>query len=524
MAEAPDAGDAALSGRIGSIAARARPGASGVDERRVARLKWVIGTPYFVQGTSNLAEIPILYFIKFTLGMGDAGGQLFSSLRGIGWLVKPLWGLISDRIPLFGYRRKSWFVLMACLAVVFWGLAAALAYGGVRVPIAYLITFNLAFATYAFVDVVCDALMVTEGRRLRRVGAFVNFQWTVLAVANAGAVLLGGWLQSRVQGGTIATWAVFLLTGVPPLFTAAVGLRNIDEPKVPRSERPRLRAPERAKLLPQGIGAFAALRDLPARFRAFRRSNRPIWLLALFIFFWNFSPSIGYIERSYLIDVRDFRALSFGVILSAGSLVFLASILAYRWIVRRFPGVCWDQYLYAMIGLALLSFPLSFFLYLNPDHPWWDYVYFTLPDALNPLPAWNRYEWFRLIFQTVLGFASIPAFMIPLTVAGETVRLEYAGMGYAFLTALSNATNMIEGLVGAGLYQLFTRPWMAWLIEAFRGSPLDIAHTADERTLILEMFVYISLLFTLLTIPFLYLLRREFERRGITINLGQAKP
>jgi hypothetical protein len=87
---------------------------------------------------------------------------------------------------------------MACLAVVFWMITAALAYVGVRVPLVYLITFNLAFATYAFVDVVCDALMVTEGRRLRRVGAFVNFQWTVLAVANASAMFLGGWLQSKV--------------------------------------------------------------------------------------------------------------------------------------------------------------------------------------------------------------------------------------------------------------------------------------------------------------------------------------
>ena len=69
-----------------------RAGTATTDERRVARLKWVIGTPYFVQGTSNLAEIPTLYFIKFTLGMGEAGGQLFTSLRGLGWFVKPLWG------------------------------------------------------------------------------------------------------------------------------------------------------------------------------------------------------------------------------------------------------------------------------------------------------------------------------------------------------------------------------------------------------------------------------------------------
>lgn len=64
---------------------------------------------------------------------------------------------------------------------------------------------------------------------------------------------------------------------------------------------------------------------------------------------------------------------------------------------------------------------------------------------------------------------------------------------------------------------------MAWLIEAFRGSPLDIAQTADARTLILEIFVYISLLFTLLTIPFLYLLKRELDCRGIAIRLGRGE-
>ena len=100
---------------------------------------------------------------------------------------------------------------------MFWALTAAIAWAGVRLPVVYLLTFNLAFATYAFVDVVCDALMVTEGRRLGRVGSLVNFQWTVMAVALAAAVLLGGWLQEKVEAGAIRPWLIFLLTGIPPL-------------------------------------------------------------------------------------------------------------------------------------------------------------------------------------------------------------------------------------------------------------------------------------------------------------------
>ena len=122
-----------------------------------------------------------------------------------------------------------------------------------------------------------------------------------------------------------------------------------------------------------------------------------------------------------------------------------------------------------------------------------------------------------------MGFASIPAFMIPLTVAGETVKLEYAGMGYAFLTALSNVTGMFEGVVGPVLFSVFKQPWMAWLLDAFQSSVLNLAHTTDQRTLILELFVYISLFFTVLTIPFLVLLQRELDRRGIVVHLGEPE-
>ena len=125
-----------------------------------------------------------------------------------------------------------------------------------------------------------------------------------------------------------------------------------------------------------------------------------------------------------------------------------------------------------------------------------------------------------LITQTVLGFATIPAFIIPLTIAGETVRVENAGVGYAFLMSLANVTDMFEGAVGAGLYTVLALPAMDWLLAAFHTSTFDIAGVNDERTLILQIFVYISLLFTIFTLPLIEILRREFARRGIEVDLA----
>jgi hypothetical protein len=459
-----------------------------------------------VQGTSNLTDVPILYFVKFGLGMGDMGGQLFDSLRNVGWFLKPLWGWLSDRIALFGYHRKSWFVLMALSSVVLWVVNAALAWGGVRLPVLFLLTFNLAFATYAFVDVVCDALMVEHGRKAGRVGSFVNFQWTVLAVANAAAVLLGAWLQDRVQAGTVSVATIFLLTGIPPLFTAGVGIAFIDETR--HGRRRRRRRPSRA------------WRRWPGAIRRSASRNRTLLLLAVFIFFWRFSPSVGYVERSYLIDERAFDPTAFGVTLAAGSVTFLVSLVTYRWIVRRFPRVSWHHYLYAMVAIGVLSFPLALLLYLEPDHPWWRMLLTVVPPGVRLPAGWNRYEAFRLITEVILRFATTPAFLIPLTIAGETVRLERAGASYAVLTALANLTNVFEGMVGAGLYALLSHPGMRWLLGAFRGSVLDVAGVADERTIILQLFVYVGLFFTLLTLPFVYLLHGELTRREITIDLA----
>ncbi len=485
------------------------------DERSaLARLKWVVSTPYLVQGSKDLTEVPILFFIKINLGLGDASGQFFDSLKGIGWMIKPLWGVISDKVRIFGYRRKAWYVLMALLGVLFWMSAAALSLAEVRVPIVFLLVFNLVFGTYAFVDVVCDAIMVIEGRRRKSIGAFVGLQWTVMSIANAASTLLGGWLQEMVEREEIHVGAIFALAGLFPLLTAYVGIRNIPEE---RDTTLKLVGAGNALGLAEII---AFLASVPAKLNRIRKNNHTIWLLLIFLFFWKFSPSVGYIERSYLIDEREFSAKSFSIIFAVGGITFLASVLAYRWMVKTFLSIRWHHYLYAMVAIGTASFPISFFLFLDPDHSWWRYVYFTLPDVLNPFPNWTRYEWFRLVSGTVLSFAHIPAFMIPLTINAHTVNVAFAGLGYALLTAFSNATNIFEGVAGAGLYKLFSSESFVWLLEAFQHSVFDIAYSNDPRTLILEIFVYISLTFTLLTIPFIEMLKDELRRTGIAIDLG----
>ncbi len=91
------------------------------------------------------------------------------------------------------------------------------------------------------------------------------------------------------------------------------------------------------------------------------------------------------------------------------------------------------------------------------------------------------------------------------------------------ITIISTGTtgNKVEN-AGIEVTKLFSGPSFDWLLVAFQGSMFEIANSSDTRTLILEIFIFISLFFTLLTIPFIELLRRDLRKQGIKIVLNEA--
>ncbi|MGA7937490.1 MAG: folate/biopterin family MFS transporter, partial [Kovacikia sp.] len=57
---------------------------------------------YFVQGILGLARLAISFFLKDDLGLSPAEVSALIGVAALPWMVKPLFGFISDGLPILG--------------------------------------------------------------------------------------------------------------------------------------------------------------------------------------------------------------------------------------------------------------------------------------------------------------------------------------------------------------------------------------------------------------------------------------
>ncbi len=284
------------------------------ESPEVRRLALIFGVVYFAQGTWYLPNLSITFLLKDTFGLSAAQTATFFSLTVIPWLIKPVYGLISDFVPLFGRRRKSYFLLTSGLAATM-GFILALFSSYTYWNVA--IFFTLMGLGLAFTDVLTDALMVENGQRLGLTGPFQAVQWAAISFASILVGVGGGWLAQRKS-----LSLAFLLAAIFPVISFAMALWAIREPRVEAGER-------------QFRETWLAIRG------AIR--SRHLWIVAGFIFFYNFSPSFGPALVYYATDVLHFSKLFLGSldslsytsgIAGAGLYFAFSKSFPFRWLIH----------------------------------------------------------------------------------------------------------------------------------------------------------------------------------------------
>jgi hypothetical protein len=83
----------------------------------VRELHWsfvlgVVATYGISQGLGGgITRVASDYYWKDVQKVQPSAAQVYHGVTSIPWMVKPLWGLLTDVLPVAGYRRRPYFVL-----------------------------------------------------------------------------------------------------------------------------------------------------------------------------------------------------------------------------------------------------------------------------------------------------------------------------------------------------------------------------------------------------------------------------
>src|SRR2546425_4832560 len=179
------------------------------------------GLVYFAQGLGQpggLINQPLMNYLKANGLTSDQVAQLLGVLT-IPWIIKPLYGLISDLVPLLGYRRKSYLFLMN-------GLAAAgfLWLIGLLTPEWIVAAMVLTALGIASSDVLVDALMVERGQQTGQIKRFQSQQWMWFNIAAITTGILGCWLSETITHAEAIHTAALITACAPAVVAVGTAL------------------------------------------------------------------------------------------------------------------------------------------------------------------------------------------------------------------------------------------------------------------------------------------------------------
>lgn len=407
-------------------------------------------TVYFVQGILGLSRLAVSFFLKDELHLSPAQVAALAGVAALPWVIKPLFGFLSDGFPLFRYRRRPYLVLSGVLGAIAWLALATVVHTAWAATLAML----LASLSVAISDVIADSIVVerVRGQSNREAGSLQSLSWGISALGGLITAYLSGWL---LQAFSISF--IFSITATFPLLVCGVAWW-INEQPAPHGEN-RL-----AMVKTQGRNLWWAIRQ------------KAIWLPTLFIFFWQATPSSDAALFFFTTNELGFEPEFLGRVRLVTSLAALVGIWIYQRFLRAVPFrviLGWTTVLAATLGMTTLLLVTHANRAIGLDDHW-----FSLGDSL---------------ILTVMGQI---AFMPVLVLSARLCPAGVEATFFALLMSIWNLAGLLSQELGALLTHVlgvtetnFEQLWLLVLLTNLSTLlPLPFLHwlpaaDAEEKTL-----------------------------------------
>ncbi len=361
---------------------------------------------YFVQGILGLSRLAVSFFLKDELALSPAQVSAFMGIAALPWMIKPLFGFISDGLPIFGYRRRPYLVLSGLLGMVAWLLLATV------VQNAWSATAAIALSSLsvAFSDVIVDSLVVERARQesLASSGSLQSICW--------GASALGGLITAYFSGALLehfTTRTVFGITAIFPLLVSLVAWWITEERTEHRQD-------------------WATVRGQIGQLKA-AITQKSIWLPTAFVFLWQATPTADAAFFFFSTNELGFQPEFLGRVRLVTSLASLVGIWLFQRFLRAVPFRVifgWTMVISAVLGMTTLLLVTHTNRAIGIDDRW-----FSLGDSL---------------ILTVMGQI---AYMPVLVLAARLCPPGVEATLFALLMSVSNLASLVSYELGALLMQ-----------------------------------------------------------------------
>ena len=294
-----------------------------------------IALVYFVQGVVGLAALAKSFFLKDELHLSPSEAAVVTSVSSLPWLVKPLWGFISDTIPLFGYKRKSYLCLMGVLGCVAWStLSRGVAVVDNRWTASCL--FAIGALSIAFSDVLIDSIVVERARESEdksTTGSLQSLCWGMVAFGGiASSYFSGELVEEKGSAFVFACTAVFPLMIAGAAFLVKEQRKTAEVAVIAGSEETKAFEMENSN---NGSVMEAGKETLSTLWSVVRQKQ--IWGPALFMYLWQATPSPGSAMFYFSTNELHFSPEFLGRVSFARSLAALGGVGLYNAYFKYVP-------------------------------------------------------------------------------------------------------------------------------------------------------------------------------------------
>ncbi|NUN66250.1 folate/biopterin family MFS transporter [Pseudanabaena biceps] len=424
-----------------------------------------IAVIYFVQGAMAISQLAVSFFLKDDLGLSPAEVASMVGITMLPWTIKPLYGLISDGFPVFGYRRRPYLLLSSVLGIFAWTSMGT----WVANPFWAIAMIAIGSLSLAFSDAITDALIVQRARLEPEgdAGSLQSFSWIASSIGAIISAYLSGYLLEH-----FGAKLVFEITAFLPLLVGIAAFAIADPPMSTIfivQPDPSKDLSEATSVIPANLSRNSQVwMSLRFNFIQLKQAftNKAILMPAVFLFLWQATPSADTAFFYFTTNELKFNPEFLGTVRFFASWAGLIGVWLFQ---RFFKGVptrtifLWTTIISTALGLTSLLLVTHVNRSLGIDDRW-----FSLGDSLILTVAG------RIAFMPVLVLAArlcpegieATLFALLMSVLNISALCSFqlgAGLTYLLGVTESNFDNLWLLVLIANVTSLLPLPFLKWL-------------------------------------------------------------